>query len=131
MRKYKLKVIENFSVKTMQLVEKEKKTSNKTPNDLLNENKMLKDEITRQKIQLKNEALQQELNADHMIDNLENSLKFNENERKNFQLLVCKLMEALVDPREDKYDFQDEYDEKTQQINAMTQEMNSLKINFA
>ncbi|CAL4067796.1 unnamed protein product [Meganyctiphanes norvegica] len=115
----------------MQLVENEKNISNTNPNDLLNENKMLKDEITRQKIQLKNEALQQELNADHMIDNLENSLKSNDNERKNFQLLVCKLTEALFDARKDKYDFQDECDEKNQLLNAMTEEMNSLKINFA
>ncbi|CAL4166771.1 unnamed protein product, partial [Meganyctiphanes norvegica] len=119
-----------FITKTMQLVENEKNISNTNPNDLLNENKMLKDEITRQKIQLKNEALQQELNADHMIDNLENSLKSNDNERKNFQLLVCKLTEALFDARKDKYDFQDECDEKNQLLNAMTEEMNSLKINF-
>ncbi|CAL4071347.1 unnamed protein product, partial [Meganyctiphanes norvegica] len=120
-----------FLYKTMQLVENKKNISNTNPNDLLNENKMLKDEITRQKIQLKNEALQQELNADHMIDNLENSLKSNDNERKNFQLLVCNLTEALFDARKDKYDYQDECDEKNQLLNAMTEEMNSLKINFA
>ncbi|CAL4102275.1 unnamed protein product, partial [Meganyctiphanes norvegica] len=63
--------------------------------------------------------------------NLENSLKSNDNERKNFQLLVCNLTEALFDARKDKYDYQDECDEKNQLLNAMTEEMNSLKINFA
>ena len=102
MRRQKLKVIENFSVKPCNWQKMRKNKTNKTPNDLLNENKMLKKEITLQKIKLKNEALQQELNADHKIEHLENSLKSNVNEKKDFDMLICKLMEAPFDAREDK-----------------------------